>query len=57
MLDLGAVAGADILLSRSFSMTAGDRNPRIVRAGGKPVVTWVRKNGGSSDGVLLSRQK
>ena len=52
-----ATMSGGILLSKAFSSTSGDRSPRIVRAGGKPVVTWLRKNGGSTDGVLLSRQK
>jgi hypothetical protein len=46
-----------ILLTRAFTSTAGDRTPHITRAGGKPLITWLRSNGGSGDGILLSRQK
>jgi hypothetical protein len=46
-----------ILLTRAFSSTKGDRLPRVTRAGGKPVITWLRSNGGSGDGILVSRQK
>ena len=52
-----ATMSGGILFTKPFTTTAGDRSPRIVRAGGKPIVTWLRHNGGSADGVLLSRQK
>lgn len=52
-----ATMSGGILLTRAFTSTAGDRTPRITRAGGKPLITWLRSNGGSGDGVLLSRQR
>jgi hypothetical protein len=52
-----ATSSGGILFTKAFSSTSGDRSPRITRAGGKPVVTWLRHNGGTTDGILLSRQK
>jgi len=52
-----ATMSGGILLSKPFSSAAGDGRPHIVRAGGKPVATWLRRNGGSTDGVQLSRQQ
>jgi hypothetical protein len=52
-----ATMSGGILLTRAFSSTKGDRLPRVTRAGGKPVITWLRSNGGSGDGILVSRQK
>jgi hypothetical protein len=46
-----------ILFTKVFTATSGDRTPHITRAGGKPLITWLRSNGGAGDGVLLSKQK
>ena len=55
VIEISAHGG--ILLTKAFTSTAGDQRPRVTRAGGKPLITWLRSNGGSGDGVLLSRQK
>ncbi len=52
-----ATMSGGILLTKAFTSTAGDQRPHVTRAGGKPLITWLRSNGGSGDGVLLSRQK
>ncbi len=52
-----ATMSGGILLTRAFSSTSGDRTPHITRVGGRPVVTWLRVNGGRGDGLLVSRQR
>jgi hypothetical protein len=52
-----ATMSGGILFSKPFSSVKGDRRPRITRAGGKPVVTFLRVNGGSGDGVLQTRER
>jgi hypothetical protein len=52
-----ATMSGGILFTKAFSSTSGDRLPHITRSGGRPVVAWLRSNGGSGDGVLVSWQK
>jgi hypothetical protein len=52
-----ATLSGGIIWAQDFTTTKGDRKPHIVRNGGKPVVTFARANGGSTDGVLFTREK
>ena len=52
-----ATYSGGIVFTKAFSSAGGDRTPHVTRAGGKPLITWLRANGGAGDGILLSRQK
>ena len=52
-----ATMSGGILFTKAFTSTKGDRRPHLTRSGGKPVVTFVRVNGGSGDGILMSRER